>query len=196
MNTLILEQTEHGPIPIDIFTRLASDRILFIHGRIDEQMAADIAATLLLQDFNDTTQKISVFLNSEGGDIRSVLSIYDMMRLLQSPVEVIGIGSIMNEAVLLLAAGSKGLRFATANAEIAPSQLAHEYHQYSDLIDAKAELKRFQNDNQMFIEALAKCAGKDAEQVRNDFERQKFMTSSQAKAYGLIDHVLHGKRNK
>jgi ATP-dependent Clp protease, protease subunit len=196
MNTITTEQTENGLMPIDLFAKLANNRILFLHDRIDDHVAADVAATLLLQDCEDPKQKISLFLNSQGGDVRSVFAIYDMIKLMQSPVEVICVGSVMHEAVLLLAAGTKGLRFATANAEIAPCQLAHESYHYSDLTDAKAELKRFQTDNQAFIEALAKCVEKEAKTVMADFERQKFMTPKQAKDYGLIDHILYGKKAK
>ncbi len=196
MNTITTEQTEMGVMPIDVYAKLANDRILFIHDRIDDQLAADIVATLLLKDNEDTTQKITLFINSDGGDIRSVFAIYDMMRLLQSPIETICVGSAMSEVVLLLAAGSPGRRFATANAVVAPSQLIHDHNYYSDLIDAKAMLKRFQEDNSSFIDALAECVDKNADELKIDLERQKFFTAKQAVSYGIIDHTILGKRSK
>jgi len=196
MNTITTEQTEMGVMPIDIFAKLANDRILFIHDRIDDQVAADITATLLLKDSEDVSQKITLFLNSDGGDIRSVFAIYDVIQLIQSPLETICVGAAMHEAVLLLAAGSPGLRFATNNAMIAPSQLIHDHNYYSDLIDAKAILKRFQNDNSAFIDTLAKCVNKSAETLKQDFERQQFYTAKQAMNYGIVDHIILGKRNK
>lgn len=196
MNTITTENTDMGMIPIDIYTKLSNDRILFIHDRIDDHIAADIVATLLLKDTEDTEQKISLFINSEGGDIRSVFMIYDMMMLMQSPLETICVGSAMHEAALLLAAGTPGLRFATGNAVIVMSQLMQDHNYYSDLMDAKAMLKRFQADNSAFVEALAKHTQKTSTELMSSLERQKFLTAKQASSFGIIDHLILGKRNK
>jgi len=195
LNTITAEQTEMGVVPIDIFAKLANDRILFINGRIDDQMATDTIATLLLRDFEDTTQKISLFINSDGGDIRNTFMIYDMMQLVRSQIETYCVGMAQNEAVLLLAAGTPGLRHATANAVISPSQLTHEGGFYSTVGNAKTEMKRFQADNKDFMELLAKHSKNSITKVMAEFEHKVFYTPKKAQSFGLIDRVILGKRS-
>ena len=86
MNTIVTETTEHGEMLVDIYQKLASDRILFICNTIDDKLATDIVATLLLKDAEDSENKITLFINSAGGEIRNVLMIYDMMQLVQAPI--------------------------------------------------------------------------------------------------------------
>lgn len=190
MNTLVSETTEHGDIPIDIYTKLANNRILFISDEVNDKVAADITATLLLKDGEDPDKKISIFINSEGGDIRCVFMIYDMMQLLQCPIETICVGSAMNEVVLLLAAGTPGMRYASQNAVICPSQLVQEKYYYANLIDAKSLLERIQKDNKNLMTALAKKTNKKMTEVMMDFERKKFLSPKQAKNYGIVDNVI------
>ena len=196
MNTIIIEETEHGDYPIDIYTKLSRDRILFLYDYIDDKLATDIVATLLLKDseFNeggsDEDNKISIFINAEGGDIRNVFMIYDVIKMLQSPIETVCVGSAMDEVTLLLAAGTPGRRFATQNAVVCPSQLMADRSFYANLTDAKGIMERFSRDNKDFMTALAKCSNKPFKQVMEDFERKKFMTAKQAVAYGIIDGVV------
>ena len=82
MNTLVLEQTEHGEVPVDVYQKLSSDRILFLANYLDDDLASDIVATLLLKDHEDSEKKITLFINSPGGDIRNVLMIYDVMEMI------------------------------------------------------------------------------------------------------------------
>lgn len=196
MNTIIIEETEQGEYPIDIYTKLSRDRILFLYDYIDDKLATDIVATLLLKDseFNDGVtdedNKISIFINAEGGDIRNVFMIYDVIKMLQSPIETICVGSAMDEVALLLAAGTPGNRFATQNSVICPSQLMADKSFYANLTDAKSIMERFSRDNKDYMSALAKCTNKSVKQVMEDFERKKFMTAKQAVAYGIIDGVV------
>lgn len=195
MNTIIIEETEHGEFPIDIYSKLSKDRILFLYDYIDDKLATDIVATLLLKDseFNeggtDEDNKISLFINAEGGDIRCVFMIYDVMQMLQSPIETICVGSAMEEVVILLAAGTPGRRFATQNALIGPSQLVADRTYYASLTDAKGVMERFSRDNKDFMTVLAKKTGKTYKQVMEDFERKKFFNAKQAASYGIIDGV-------
>lgn len=196
MNTIIIEKTEHDEYPIDIYTKLSRDRILFLYDFVDDRLATDIVATLLLKDseFNesgsDEDNKISIFINAEGGDIRNVFMIYDVIKMLQSPIETICVGSAMDEVALLLAAGTPGKRFATQNSVICPSQLMADKSFYSNLTDAKGVMERFSRDNKDFMTAISKCTNKSLKQVMDDFERKKFMTAKQALAYGIIDGVV------
>jgi ATP-dependent Clp protease, protease subunit len=190
LNTIVLEKTEMGDIPIDIYSKLANDRILFIYDYVDDQLATDITATMFLKDQEDQEKKISLFINSEGGDIRSVFMIYDMIKLLSCDVETVCVGSAMNEVVLLLAAGTPGLRYATKNAAICPSELVQEQYHQTNLDDAKEVLKRLQRDNKNMMTELAACVGKKMPEVSMDFERKVFMSAKQAKSYGIIDAIM------
>lgn len=190
MNTIILEETEDGEVAIDIYSKLSSDRVLFLHGPVDERVATDIVATLLLKDAETDEEKISLFINSEGGDIRSIFMIYDVLRLINSPLETVCVGSAMDEIVLLLAAGTKGMRYATQNSLICPSQLISTATQFSDLSDALVLMERLKRDNKNYMQALAKCTGKKLKDISKDLERKKFFDAKQAKQYGLIDRVV------
>lgn len=192
MNTIITETTEHGEMPVDVFTKLANDRILFINDQVDDAIAADISATILLKD-SEETEKITLFLNTEGGDIRSIFMIYDMMKMVESPIETVCLGSALGEAALLLAAGELGMRYATKNSIISIGQLLHDHQILSDLSDAKSLLERKKQDNKEFMEALAKATKKSLNQVMKDYERKKFLTPKQALQYGLIDGIIGGK---
>jgi len=185
-----LEETEHGDVPVDVYQKLANNRILFLYNLIDAKLASDITATLLLKDCEDSNEKITIFINSDGGDIRNVLMIYDMMMLVQSPIETVCIGSAQNEAALLLGAGTPGLRFATKHAIITVSQLVHDWMSFSDLADAKQILSLSINDNKRMMEIIAKSCKKTLKEVMVDFERKVFMSSQQALKYGLIDEVI------
>jgi ATP-dependent Clp protease, protease subunit len=190
MNTLINEETEFGEVAVDIYSKLASNRILFISDDVDDKLATDIVATLFLLDGESPNEEISLIINSEGGDIRSVFMIYDILQIIQSPIKTICVGSAMDEVVLLLASGTPGMRYATQNAVICPSQLIQEEYHYGNLTNAKEVLGRIQADNKDYMTCLAKKTNKKYSEVMSDFERRKFMTSKQAKNYGIIDGVI------
>jgi ATP-dependent Clp protease protease subunit len=190
LNTIITETTDHGEIPVDIYQKLANDRILFICNHIDDKLATDIVATLLLKDSEDSEKKITLFINSEGGDIRNVLMIYDMMNMISSPIETVCIGAAMDEAAILLSAGTPGMRFATKNSVIAVSQLVNDWMAHVDLTEAKQMLDQVVADNKAMMTIIAKNVGKPIKQVMQDYDRRVFLTASQAVKNGLIDKVV------
>ena len=194
MNTIAIEMTEQGEIAIDIFQKLSGDRILFITGDIDDDMAADISATLLLKDSEDSNSKITIFINSRGGDIRNALAIYDVISMIDCPVETVCIGSAMKEAIIILIAGTPGMRFATKNSIICVSQLINTIMQHSDLTDAQLLLSLSVGDNKKMMNIIAKVTGKKLAEVMSDFERLVFMDCKQALKYGFIDSIV--KYNK
>jgi ATP-dependent Clp protease protease subunit len=177
-------------MPVDIYQKLSNDRILFICNNIDDKLATDIVATLLLKDAEDTDKKITLFINSDGGDIRNVLMIYDMMKMIESPIETVCIGSAMDEAAIILAAGTPGMRLATKNSVIAVSQLVTNWASFSDMTDAKKALEKVTADNKKMMDIFAKSTKKTYKQVSEDFDRRVFMNASEAVKYGLIDHVV------
>lgn len=190
MNTIITESTEHGEIPLDVYQKLANDRILFICEDIKDDIATDITATLLLKDSEDPTKKITLFINSQGGPIRNALMICDMIEMIEAPVETVCIGAAMDEAALLLASGAPGMRLATKNAVIAVNQLSHDGMFHADLTDAKKYLELAKADNKRMMDILSRTTGKSLKTVNEDFNRRVFMTSTQAAKYGLIDKVV------
>lgn len=190
MNILVTEETENGDMPIDVYQKLANDRILFICDSISDEVATDIIATLLLKDSEDPEKKITLFINSDGGDIRNALMIYDVMNMIQAPIETVCIGSAMDEAAIILAGGEPGMRLATKHAVISVSQLVHNWHMYTNLTDAQTIMDQEASDNKRMMEIFAKSSGKTIKQVMENFERRVFMNSNQSVKYGLIDKVV------
>lgn len=190
MNTIVTETTEFGEFPVDVYQKLANDRILFICNPIDDHIASDIAATLLLKDSEDPGKKITLFINSQGGSVRNALMICDMMEIIESPIETVCIGAAMDEAALILTSGAPGMRLATRNAVIAVNQLSHDWITHTDLTDAKKYLELSKTDNKRMMEIFARTTGKPMKQINEDLERRVFMTVSQAVKYGLIDKVV------
>jgi len=196
VNTLVTETSENGEeYIIDIYLKLASNRMLFIYEPIDEKVATDLVASLILKDFENSEEKITLIINSGGGDIRSVFMLYDMMQMIQAPIETICIGQAAFESIIILCAGTPGMRFATKNSIFCVSQLIHDKMSYSDLTDAKSVLDQIKKDNKRKMEILAKHTGHTLSKVMKDFEKKQFMTAQQALKYGFIDKIIsHNKR--
>lgn len=190
MNTLVLEQTEHGEFPVDVYQKLSSDRILFLTESLSDELASDIVATLLLKDHEDSEKKITLFINCHGGDIRNAFMIYDVMAMVHAPIETVCIGTAMDEAVVLLAGGTKGMRFATPHSIIAATQLVHGWGMHADLPGAQAIFEQEKQDNQRLMEILSKSTGKSMAQVKKDFDRRVFFNAKNALKYGFIDKIV------
>lgn len=190
MHNIILEKMNNvEDIPVNVFSRLIQNRIIFIDELYAEKAAADVLAALLYLD-KESNDKITIFLNVEGGELRNVMMIYDAIQLLNSPVETFCIGSVMREAVLLLAAGAKGQRFITKHADVCLSQLTAQYVSHSDLTNTKISHDKTIKDNEMFLKELSKHIGKSLKELKKMTERQIFLTSAQAVAYGIADRVI------
>lgn len=190
MNNIILEKIQNfEEIKIDIFSKLARNRIIFIDDLFGDKAAIDIIALLLALD-KESQERIIIFINSEGGDIRNVFAIYDAMKLTVSPIETYCIGSAMREAVLLVAAGTKGQRFITKNADICISQVTSSYISHSDLTNTKISHDKVIKDNDSFFKELSKNTGKSVNDLKKDTERQLFLTPAQAVKYGIADKVI------
>jgi ATP-dependent Clp protease protease subunit len=190
LNTLVLEQTENGEMPVDVYQKMANDRILFITDYISDEIATDIIATLLLKDQGEDSEKeITLFINSPGGDIRNVFMIYDVMQMIHAPVKTICIGSAMDAAALLLAGGSKGKRYMTKNSIISVSQLTSSMHMHTNMTDAKNLMAQLKIDNDRLLDILSKATSKPVKQLKDDFDRRVFFTSPKAMKYGLVDKI-------
>jgi ATP-dependent Clp protease protease subunit len=195
VNTIITEVTENGDeYAIDIFHKLANNRMFFIYESIDEKIATDLIAALILKDSENSEEKITLIINSGGGDIRSVFMMYDMMQMISSPIETICVGQTSFESVVILCAGTPGMRFATKNSIFCISQLIHDRMSYSDLTDAKYVLSQIKKDNKRQMEILAKHTSHTLSQVMKDFEKKKFLTAQEALKYGFVDKIVSHKR--
>lgn len=186
----MLEQTEHGEMPMDVYQKLANDRILFITDYITDDVATDLIATLLLKDHEDNEKKITLFINSPGGDIRNTFMIYDVMTMINAPIETVCMGAAMDESALILAGGNKGMRMATKNSIISVSQLTNPWHMHTNLTDAKNLMEQFNIDNNRLLEIFGRATGKSAKILKEDFNRRVFFTATKAQKYGLIDKII------
>lgn len=190
MNTLVLEDTPLGEVPVDVYQKLSGDRILFLANYLDDNLASDIVATLLLKDHEDPDKKITLFINSHGGDIRNAFMVYDIMTMISAPIETVCIGAAMDEAIVVLAGGSPGMRLATPHAILSATQLEHNFHMHTDLPGAQALFEQEKQDNQRLMEILSKTSKKPISQVKEDFDRRVFFNAKNAMKYGFIDQIV------
>ena len=184
---MVVEQTSRGERAFDIYSRLLNERIIFLGTPVDDQIANLIVAQLLHLESEDPDKDISLYINSPGGSVYAGLAIYDTMQFIKPDVSTICVGIAMSMGALLLAGGAKGKRMALPNAKILIQVSSGFQGQATDIeIHAKEviELRR------KLDEIIAGHAGKDPEEVRKDTERDNFMTSEEAKAYGIIDRVI------
>lgn len=194
MNTLIVScsenEAEEEEISIsDVYQRLASERILFLIGELNDSVSTNIVASLLDLELV-SKEEIVLFINSEGGDIRNALMICDTIKVLKSPVRTICIGSAMDEAAFILFSGTKGLRSASSNSVISVSQLTNNSYFHSNIHDAQKILNQCMLiDNKSILSLLSKACGKPVAEIKKDFDRKVFMDSATAVKYGLIDSV-------
>jgi len=185
---MVIEQTSRGERAYDIYSRLLKDRIIIIGTPIDDNSANLIIAQLLFLEAEDPEKDISIYVNSPGGLVTSGLAIYDTMQYIRSDVSTICIGQASSMGAVLLSAGARGKRFALPNARIMIHQpLGGFQGQATDIgIHAKEILKTREHLNQV----LAKHTGQSLERIRLDTERDFFLSSEEAREYGLVDAIL------
>jgi len=185
---IVVEQTGRGERSYDIYSRLLQDRIIFIGSGIDDAVSNLIIAQLLFLQSQDASKDISMYINSPGGVVTAGLAIYDTMRFLACDIATYCVGQAASMGAVLLAAGSKGKRFALPNARIMIHQpWGGVEGKATDISIAAKEVLR-QKDR--LNEILAFHTGKDVAVLANDTERDYFMSATEAKDYGLVDEVL------
>ena len=184
----VIEQTARGERAYDIYSRLLKDRIIFLGTAIDDDVANAIIAQILFLEADDPDKEIHLYVNSPGGIVTAGLAIYDTMNYVKAPVSTICLGQAASMGGLLLAAGEKGRRFSLPNSRIMIHQPMGGFQgQATDIdIHAREILRLRENLNQI----LVKATGQDLEKIRQDTERDFFMSGDQAKEYGLIDAVI------
>ena len=190
-NTLIpfvIEQTSRGERSYDIYSRLLRERIIFITGMIEDEMASSITAQLLFLEAENFKKEIAIYINCPGGIVTSGLAIYDTMQYIRSPVTTLCIGQAASMGSLLLAAGEKGLRYSLPNARIMVHQPSGGFQGTAADIEVHAReiLAMRGRLNQMYVSHT----GQSLEAVERALDRDNFMTPEEAKAFGLVDHVV------
>jgi ATP-dependent Clp protease protease subunit len=184
-----VERTSYGIKEMNPYNKLFEERIIFLGVQIDDASANDVIAQLIALESIDPDRDITMYINSPGGSVTSMMAIYDTMQFVQPEIQTACVGQAASGAAVLLAAGTHGKRLALPNARILLHQPATEggYGQSSDLEIQAREILRMRSAMEAII---AKHSGRDEEQVRRDVERDKFFTAQEAKDYGLIDEVL------
>jgi len=182
----------------DIYSRLLRDRIIFIgdqEGGVSTASANNVIAQLLYLDAEDPEKEINLYINSPGGMVTAGLAMYDTMQFIKAPISTICMGMAMSFGAVILAAGSPGKRYALPNSRIMIHQpLIYGGGISGQATDIEIESKEMQENKTRLIEIMAKHTGKTADRVREDMERNKYLSAAQAKEYGIIDAVLEHRK--
>ena len=184
----VIEQTSRGERSYDIYSRLLKERIIFLGEEVNDVSASVVVAQLLFLEADDPEKDIQLYINSPGGSVTAGLAIYDTMQYIKCDVSTVCIGMAASMGAFLLAAGAKGKRFALPNREIMIHQpLGGASGQVTDIAIHATRLLEIK---EKMIRILAERTGQDAENVRQDTERDNFMEPAAALEYGLIDKVI------
>ena len=183
----VIEQSSRGDRPYDIYSRLLKDRIIFVTGPIEDNLATAVTAQLLFLESENPKKEIAMYINSPGGHVHSGLAIYDTMQYIRSPVSTACIGMAASMGALLLCAGEKGMRFSTPNSRIRVNQpsggfrgVATDIERHAlDILSVKKRL------NEIYV----RHTGQPYEVVEKTLDRDSFMTASEAQAFGIVDKV-------
>jgi ATP-dependent Clp protease protease subunit len=185
---MVVEQTSRGERAFDIYSRLLKDNIIFIGTPIDDVIANLIVAQLLFLEAEDPEKDINLYINSPGGVITAGMAIYDTMQFIRPDVTTICVGQCASMASLLLAAGTKGKRFALPNSRILIHQPSGGAQ--GQATDIRIQAEEIIRMRELTSNLLAKHTGQAYEMIERDVERDRIMSAMQAKEYGLIDEVI------
>ena len=184
----VVEQTSRGERSFDIFSRLLNDRIIFLSEEVNDTTASLIVAQLLYLEAQDPDKDIQFYINSPGGSVTAGMAIYDTMKYIKCDVATICVGMAASMGAFLLSAGTKGKRLALPNAEIMIHQPSAGTQ--GQITDMAIHMKRLQTIKERMNRIMAENTGRSVEEVTAACERDNFMTSEEALAFGLVDRVL------
>jgi ATP-dependent Clp protease protease subunit len=184
----VIESTNYGDRSIDVFTRLMRERIIFLGTAIDDQIANVVVAQLLHLTHEDPEREIQMYINSPGGVIYAGLAIYDTMQMIPNPISTVAVGVTASFGTVLLAAGTKGRRYALPNATIHMHQpLGGAQGQATDIEIQAKQILRLKS---LLLGIMSKHTGQPLEVIERDSDRDYYMEAKQAVDYGLVDQVL------
>ncbi len=191
---MVVEKTERGERAFDIYSRLLKDRIIFLGTPVNDTVASSIVAQLLFLESEDPEKDINLYINSPGGVVSAGFAIYDTMQYVKCDVATTCVGMAASMGAVLLAGGAAGKRNLLPNARVMIHQpLGGVRGQASDIEIEAQEILRIKK---LISSILAKHSGKDAEQVMEDSDRNKWMSAEEARDYGLIDNIMERDKNK
>jgi ATP-dependent Clp protease, protease subunit len=190
----VVEQTSRGERAFDIFSRLLKERIIFVTGMIEDNVAALITAQLLFLESENPKKDVAIYINSPGGYVSSGLAIYDTMQYIRCPISTVCIGQAASMGSLLLAAGEHGHRIALPNSRIMLHQPSGGYQGVASDIERHAEeiidMKRRLND------IYVKHTGRDFETIEKKLDRDTFLTAEEAVEFGIVDRVFERRQEE
>jgi ATP-dependent Clp protease, protease subunit len=186
---MVIEKSQFGERAYDIYSRLLKERIVFLGGPIDDDVANLVIAQLLFLEAEDPKKDISLYINSPGGSVTATLAMVDTMNHVKPAVSTVCVGMAASGAAILLSAGEKGKRFALPNAEV----MIHQPHGGAEgqATDIEITAKQIIKLRAVLNKILSKNTGQSLEKIEKDVERDFFMTAEEAKKYGLVDKVFN-----
>jgi len=187
----VIEQTNRGERAFDIYSRLLKERIIFMGTEIDDNVANLINAQLLFLESEDSEKDVSIYINSPGGSITALLAMYDTMMYIRPDVRTIVMGQAASAAAVILAAGTKGKRFALPHARV----LIHQPSGGAggQAVDIEIQAKEILRYRRLLDELLAEHTGQSVERVSKDSDRDFIMTAEEAKEYGIVDEIIQNR---
>ena len=188
----VIEKSQYGERAYDIYSRLLKERIIFLGGPINDQVANSIIAQFLFLDSQDTSKDIQIYINSPGGSVTSGLALYDTMQHVKSDVATICIGVAASMAAVVLAGGAKGKRSALPNSEILLHQVMGGVEGQATEIEIST--RHILGIKKRLNQVLARHTGQKIETIESDTDRDFYLTAEEAKAYGLIDIIVKPKK--
>ena len=189
---MVVEQTGRGERSYDIYSRLLKDRIIFLGTAIDDHVANLVIAQMLFLQMEDPKKDINIYINSPGGSVTAGLAIYDTMQFLTCDVTTYCLGMAASMGAVLLCAGTKGKRYALPNSDIMIHQVSGGAHGTAS--DVERTVEYMFKLKKRLIKILAEHTGKDEEIVKNDSDRDYYMSAAEAKDYGLVDQVVQSRK--
>ena len=184
----MVEQTSRGERAFDIYSRLLNERIIFLGTPIDDQIANLIVAQLIHLESEDPDKDISIYINSPGGSVYAGMAIYDTMQFIKPEVSTICVGIAMSMGALLLSGGAPGKRMSLPNSKILIHQVSSGFQ--GQATDIEIHAREIIDMRRQMDEIIAHHTGQPIEKVRQDTERDYFMTAKEAKEYGIVDQVI------
>ena len=188
---MVIETTGRGERAYDIYSLLLKERIIFVGMPISDQVANLVVAQLLYLDHEDPEKPITMYINCPGGIIYHGLAIYDTMQQVRAPVSTTAVGVTASMGTVLLAAGTKGYRYALPHATVHMHPAGGTAQGYAP--DVEIQFKELKRVEDLLHELLARHTGQTVEQIAADFDRDRFMTAQEAVEYGLVDQVIAKK---
>jgi ATP-dependent Clp protease protease subunit len=184
---MVVEQSSRGERSFDIYSRLLRERIIFVNGEIEDNMASLVCAQLLFLESESPGKEISLYINSPGGQVTSAMAMYDTMQFIKAPVGTLCMGMAMSAGSFLLMAGAPGSRICLPNASIMLHQPSGGFQgKVTDIMIHAQESERLKRRMHMLY---SKHCGRTYEEVETALDRDNFMTPNEAKTWGLVDHV-------